>query len=375
MLDILAQNPALAAVLSAILAALIAALIIIPVMRGAFRRLASRMKEQKITAESITSVLQMNASATQNAEQRIGALGDRINARMDEMSASNQRQLAEMRRVVDEQLQNTLETRIGKSFEAVNAQLEKVYRGLGEMQALATGVGDLKKVMQGVKTRGIWGEIQLGALLEQVLAPNQYEANAAVTPGSQERVEYAVRLPGRDGEGLLLPIDSKFPVECFYRLNEASEAGDKAAITLASNELGRAVQDEAKKIAQKYIKPPVTTDFALMFLPVESLYAEVLRIPGLAEAVQLKSRVIISGPATLSALLMSLQMGFKTLAIEQRSGEVISLLSQVKADFNRFELTLDNTRKKLEQAIGELDSAASKTKAITRRLEDLERYE
>lgn len=342
------------------------------ILRGRMAESERRMQaQQSQLVESINAVLQLSAAGTQSAEQRTQALSDRLEARMDAMMKSNDQKLAEMREMVDTQLTGVLEKRLGQSFQQVSKQLEQVYRGLGEMQNLAGGVGDLKRVLQGVKTRGVWGEIQLGALLEQLLTPTQYAENTAVMPGSQERVEFAIRLPGRDGEGLLLPIDSKFPLDAFQHLIDASETGDKAQTERAAADLGRAVMEQAKKIASKYIKPPYTTDFAIMFLPVESLYAEVLRRPGLGESIQEKYRVVISGPTTLAALLNSLQMGFKTLSIEQRTGEVWQMLGALRVEFARFGDTLERMRQRLDQATGELDAATTRSRAITRKLNEL----
>ena len=343
------------------------------VLRGRMAESEKRMQaQQSQLIESINAVLQMSAAGTQNAEQRMQALSDRMDARMNALIENNDKKLTEMREMVDTQLTGALEKRLGQSFQQVSRQLEQVHRGLGEMQSLAGGVGDLKRVLQGVKTRGVWGEIQLGALLEQMLTSAQYEENTAVVPGSQERVEFAVKLPGRDGEGLLLPIDSKFPMDAFQHLIDAADTGDKAQTERAAQELGRAVTEQARKIAGKYIKPPYTTDFAIMFLPVESLYAEVLRRPGLAESLQEKHRVVISGPTTLAALLNSLQMGFKTISIEQRTGEVWQTLGTLRTEFARFGDTLERMRQRLDQATGELDAATAKSRAITRRLNELE---
>lgn len=338
------------------------------VLRGRMAESEKRMQaQQSQLVESINSVLQMSAAGTQNAEQRMQDMVSRMNTLIE----TNDKKLTEMREMVDTQLTGALEKRLGQSFQQVSRQLEQVHRGLGEMQSLAGGVGDLKKVLQGVKTRGVWGEIQLGALLEQMLTSAQYAENVAVVPGSQERVEFAIRLPGRDGEGLLLPIDSKFPLDAFQHLIDAADSGDKALTERAAQELGRAVAEQAKKIAGKYIKPPYTTDFAIMFLPVESLYAEVLRRPGLAESIQEKHRVVISGPTTLSALLNSLQMGFKTLSIEQRTGEVWQTLGTLRTEFARFGDTLERMRQRLDQATGELDAATTRSRAITRKLNEL----
>jgi len=342
------------------------------ILRGRMTESEKRMQaQQSQLVESINSVLQMSAAGTQNAEQRMQALSDRMDARLNALIENNEKKLTEMREMVDTQLTGALEKRLGQSFQQVSRQLEQVHRGLGEMQSLAGGVGDLKKVLQGVKTRGVWGEIQLGALLGQMLTSAQYAENVAVIPGSQERVEFAIRLPGRDGEGLFLPIDSKFPLDAFQHLIDAADSGDRAQTEHAAAELGKAVAEQAKKIASKYIKPPYTTDFAILFLPVESLYAEVLRRPGLAESIQEKHRVVISGPMTLSALLSSLQMGFRTLSIEQRTGEVWQTLGALRTEFARFGDTLERMRQRLDQATGELDAAATRSRAITRRLNEL----
>ena len=332
-------------------------------------------QQQSQLVESINAVLQLSASGAQNAEARTQQLSDRLEARMEAMTRTNERQLADMRQMIDQQLTPMLEKRLGQSFQQVSRQLEQVHRGLGEMQSLASGVGDLKKVLQGVKTRGIWGEIQLGALLRDILTPGQYAENTPVVPGSQERVEYAVKLPGRDGEGLLLPIDSKFPLDAFQHLIDASEDSDRAAIEQAGAALQRAVLEQAKKIGEKYVKAPYTTDFAILFLPIESLYAEALRRPGLAEAARERYRVVIAGPSTLAALLNSLSLGFRTLSIEQRTGEVWQLLGTLRGEFARFGETLERMRQRLDQATGELDTATARSRAITRRLDELDRYE
>lgn len=281
--------------------------------------------------------------------------------------------LDEMRKTVDENLHNTLNKRLGESFSLVNERLEQVYKGLGEMRTLATGVGDLKKVLANVKSRGIWGEVQLGALLSEMLTERQYVANAAVRPDTQERVEYAIRLPGRNEEGaVLLPIDAKFPVESYERLLAAQDTGERAPADVARAAFAAALRKEAARIAGKYIVPPYTTDFAILFLPIEGLYAEALRVPGLAEELQRTQRVVLSGPTTFSALINSLQMGFRTLAIEQRSAEVWQLLGSVKNEFAGFAALLDKTRQRLKQAADSIDSAARKTNGIQRRLKAVE---
>ena len=332
-------------------------------------------QQQSQLVESVNAVLQLSANGVQSAEARTQQLGDRLESRLEALAQTNERQLSDMRRLVDEQLSSTLDKRLGQSFQQVSRQLEQVHRGLGEMQSLASGVGDLKKVLQGVKTRGIWGEIQLGALLRDILTPGQFLENTPVVPDSAERVEFAVKLPGRDGAGLLLPIDSKFPLDAFQHLIDASEDGDRAAIEQAGAALQRALLEQAKKIGEKYVKPPRTTDFAILFLPIESLYAEALRRPGLAETARERYRVVIAGPSTLAALLNSLSLGFRTLSIEQRTGEVWQLLGTLRGEFARFGETLERMRQRLDQATGELDTATARSRAITRRLDELDRYE
>ncbi len=284
----------------------------------------------------------------------------------------NERQLSEMRKTVDQRLSESLEKRLSTSFSQVSEQLEAVYKSLGEMHTLAAGVGDLKKVLTNVKTRGIWGEMQLGNLIRQALAPGQYGENVAVVPGSAERVEFAILLPDREGRGIWLPVDSKFPQEDYIRLSEASQAGRAPEAEAARKALMQRVRAEAKKISDKYIAPPHTTDFAILFLPVEGLYAEVLQAPDLVESIQREQRVVIAGPGTFSAMLNALQMGFRTMAIEKRSGEVWHLLGEIKTDFSRFTELLETTRRRLEQAGESIDSAVSRTRTIQRRLSDVE---
>ena len=302
--------------------------------------------------------------STRNQEEKISAL-----------RLENERQLAEMRKTVDERLSESLDKKLDASFAQVSQRLESVYRGLGEMHTLAAGVGDLKKVLTNVKTRGIWGEMQLGALIRQTLAPGQYEENVAVVPGSAERVEFALRLPDRSGGFLYLPMDSKFPQEDYLRLVDASQSGDAAGAEAARRALIQRMKAEAKKIAEKYISPPHTTDFAILFLPVEGLYAEVLQTPELVESLQREHRVVVAGPGTLSAMLNALQMGFRTLAIEKRSGEVWQLLGEIRTDFTRFAELLENTRRRLDQAGESIDSAVTRTRTIQRKLSDVETLE
>lgn len=287
---------------------------------------------------------------------------------METLRQENTRQLNEMRRTMDERLTQSLDQRLNDSFALISQRLEQVYRGLGEMQSLATGVGDLKRVLTNVKTRGIWGEMQLGSLLSAVLTREQYDENVAVVPGSQERVEFAVRLPGKEADLVYLPIDSKFPMEDYARLQEAATAADAPAVDAARRALMQRIRLEAKRIASKYIAPPHTTDFAVMFLPVEGLYAEVVQQTDLVEAIQREQRVVIAGPSTFSALLNALQMGFRTLAIEKRSGEVWKLLGTVKADFGAFSEVLEKTQLRLRQASESIDSAFVKTRTIQRHL-------
>jgi DNA recombination protein RmuC len=278
-----------------------------------------------------------------------------------------------VRATVDERLQQTLEERLGASFRLVSERLEQVHRGLGEMQTLAAGVGDLKRVLANVKVRGTWGEVQLGALLEQALAPEQYGANVATREGSDERVEFAVRLPGPDEGGFVwLPIDAKFPLEGYQRLVDAAERGDAAATESASREVESRIRACARTISEKYLNVPRTTDFGILFLPVEGLYAEVLRRAGLVEALQRDYRVLVAGPTTLWAILTSLRLGFRTLAIQKRSSEVWALLGAVKADFARFGSVLDVVQKKLTEASSKIDEAKKGSRRIEKRLRDVQ---
>jgi DNA recombination protein RmuC len=314
---------------------------------------------------------------TQSNEQRSEQLRLAIEARLGAMQADNASKLEEMRKTVDEKLHATLEQRLGDSFKLVSERLEQVHRGLGEMQTLAAGVGDLKKVLTNVKTRGTWGEVQLEALLDQVLTVEQYEKNIATRPKSNERVEFAIRLPGRemggdDNRPVWLPIDAKFPMEDYQRLLEAQDRADPLAVEIAAKALEMRLRDEAKKIRDKYVEPPYTTDFAILYLPIEGLYAEALRRPGLAEALQRDWRVSIAGPTTLAALLNSLQMGFRTLAIEKRSSEVWGVLGAIKTEFGKFGEALEATRKKLEQATKSIESAGVRTRQIERKLKGVE---
>ncbi|MBE5801840.1 MAG: DNA recombination protein RmuC [Clostridiales bacterium] len=337
---------------------------------------------QQITEESLRRMeMRTQASDAQTAslisqnDARMESLRQAVENGMLQLRTENGHKLEEMRRTVDEKLNDTLEKRLSGSFEQVSQRLEQVYRSLGEMNTLASGVGDLKRMLGNVKTRGIWGEMQLGALLEQALTTTQYERNVAVIPGSSERVEYAVCLPGRDGDGCLyLPIDSKFPQEDYARLTEAAQNGDAAATEAAQKALLTAVRTEAKRIG-KYIAPPHTTDFAVMFLPLEGLYAEVMRHADVVEGLQREQRILIAGPSTLLALLNSLQMGFRTLAIEKRSAEVWKLLGAVKTEFGSFAQLLAKTQEKLQQATDSIDTAFVRTRKIEKRLRNVEALE
>ena len=299
--------------------------------------------------------------STRNQEEKI-----------NDLRLENERQLTEMRKTVDNRLSESLDRKLDQSFAQVSERLESVYKGLGEMHTLASGVGDLKKVLTNVKTRGIWGEMQLGNLIRQTLAPGQYEENIAVVPGSAERVEFAVCLPDRNDGMLYLPVDSKFPQEDYIRLSDAAQSGDAVGAEAARKALIQRLKTEAKKISEKYISPPYTTDFAIMFLPVEGLYSEALQTPELVESLQRDFRVVIAGPGTFSAMLNALQMGFRTLAIEKRSGEVWLLLGEIKKDFIRFAEMLENTRHRLDQAGESIDSAVSRSRSIQRKLSSLE---
>ena len=294
-----------------------------------------------------------------------------LSRRQEELVKNTEERLEKIRETVDEKLQKTLETRLGQSFELVSNQLQAVQKGLGEMQSLANGVGDLKRVLTNVKSRGVLGEYQLQAILENLLSPDQYLVNASVN-GSRDRVEFAIKMPGQE-EAILLPIDSKFPQESYLRLVDAYEANDKTTIDFSRAELIKAVKKSAADIQSKYIHPPGTTDFAILFLPVESLYAEILREPGLAQQMQQDYKVIVTGPTTLSAILNTLQMGFRTLAIQKRSAEVWQVLGAIKTEFGKFGELLERTQKKLTEANSELDKLVGvRTRVIQRKLKEIQ---
>jgi DNA recombination protein RmuC len=308
------------------------------------------------------------ASLTQGIDKNLEAIRSSIDKNLKELREDNSKKLDEMRNVVDNTLHATLEKRLGESFKLVSDRLELVHKGLGEMSTLASGVGDLKKVLTNVKTRGSWGEIQLGNLLEQILTKDQYSTNVQTRPGSQERVEFAIRLPGQnDGKEVWLPIDSKFPIEIYSRLQDAYERADATMVEECSKQMETQIKGEAKKIREKYLEPPDTTDFGIMYIPIEGLFAEIVRRPGLFEKLQ-QDRIVVAGPTTFAALLNSLQVGFRTLAIEKRSSEVWSLLASVKTEFNRFGDLLEKTKKKLQETTNVIDDASQRSRAIERKL-------
>jgi DNA recombination protein RmuC len=305
-------------------------------------------------------------------EQKLEAIRQTMERRLYQMQADNNQRLTEMRQIVDEKLQKTLETKMTQSFQLVNERLEQVYKGLGEMQTLANGVGDLKKVLTNVKTRGILGEIQLGAILQEILSPEQYDTNVATRPGSRERVEFAIKLPTEDGQFLYLPVDSKFPGDLYANLQDAYQAGPGEAVGAAVAALCAQLKKEAKDIRDKYLDPPNTTEFAILFLPFEGLYAEAVN-RGMLEELQRTYRVNIAGPSTMAALLNSLQMGFKTFAIQKRSGEVWRVLGAVKTEFEKFQEILEKSQKRLNEANEELDKLVGvRTRSIVRTLRSVE---
>lgn len=324
--------------------------------------------------EQIQLVLGEMRHLTMTNESRMNRMYDMVDGQLKELRQENNQAMEEMRSTVDEKLQKNLEQRLNQSFRLVSERLEQVYKGLGEMQQLAAGVGDLKKVLANVKVRGTWGEVQLGGLLEQILAPEQYSVNVITKKGSSERVEFAVKLPaGKDNQDCIyLPIDAKFPLEDYDRLLQAEEAGDLAAVKEYGKQLANRVKAEAKSIREKYLDPPHTTDFAILFLPIEGLYAQVLQQEDFIQVLQRDYRVVVAGPTTLAALLNSLQMGFRTLAVEKRAGEVWALLGAVKTEFGRFALALEKTQKKLQEASNTIDDASRKTRVIERKLRQVE---
>ena len=380
---------------------------IIFAVRGEVSSQQSQLR-QELTAHTQSSIKNMGdmlvenqRSFSHNQQEQLSSLEDRMNAfsrqndqklenirqtvdrqlsenretmekRLEAMQTDNNRKLDEMRKTVDERLEKSLEDKMNKSFSLVSQRLEQVYKGLGEMQNLATGVGDLKKVLSNVKTRGILGEIQLGSILSEILSPEQYAENVATKKGSKNVVEFAVKLPAKDDGFIWLPIDSKFPGDTYAALREAIENGDKIQIDLAAKALITTIKNEAKDISGKYIDPPNTTEFAIMFLPFEGLYSEVVN-RGMVEVLQRDYKVNIAGPSTMAALLNSIQMGFKTLAVQKRSAEVWKVLGGVKKEFDTFAKVLESTQKKLDQANKDLDTLVGvRTRQIQRRLKDVE---
>lgn len=342
-------------------------------LRQLSQQLAARQSSLQTTVtDQLTQMQQQMANQAVQNEQKLENIRTTMETRITTMQAENDRRLAEIRETVDEKLQKTLEERLHQSFSLVSQQLEQVSRGLGEMQTLASGVGDLKKVLSNVKTRGILGEIQLGAILQELLAPAQYAENIATIPNSSERVEFAIKLPG-DGEvPVWLPIDAKFPADAYAALQQAYDNADPAAVQAASTVLERRIKSFAKDIHTKYIHPPYTTDFGIMFLPIEGLYAEVVRC-GLSEQLQREYKIVVAGPTTMAALLNSLQMGFRTLAIQKRSGEVWQVLAGVKTEFDNFATALSQTQNRLNQASKELENLVGvRTRQIQRKLRAVE---
>ncbi len=326
--------------------------------------------------KSLEEALQTRLSElTGRTENKIETLRQTMDHQLQRIQEDNARQLDRMRETVDEKLQSTLEKRLGESFKQVSERLELVHQGLGDMRSLAAGVGDLKKVLTNVKARGTWGEVQLGALLEEMLAPEQFLKNVKIGEHSGDFVEFAIKLPGRTDapdDCVLIPVDAKFPVEDYQRLLEAQERADAAAAEEAVRQLEAAVRKSAREIAHKYLAPPRTTDFGIMFLPSEGLYAEIIRRTALINVLQREYHIVVSGPSTFAAFLNSLQMGFRTLAIQKRSGEVWKVLGQVKTAFGRFGDTLDQVRKKLEQAASTVDDAQKKTRTLSGKLKAVE---
>jgi DNA recombination protein RmuC len=346
---------------------------------GNFHRLGSRVADslteqsqvQKERLENVTAAL---SGLTETLEKAQQGLRNAVETGLDKMRGDNAEKLEQIRLTVDEKLQGTLEQRLGASFKLVSEQLEQVFRSIGEMQALANGVGDLKRVLSSVKLRGNWGEISLGGLLEQVMSADQYERNVEIMPGSNQRVEYAIKLPGAEGNDgpLWLPIDAKFPTEDYERLADASERGDLEAVELASKALETRIRSAAKEICDKYVRPPHSTDFGILFLPTEGLFAEIIRRPGLIDCLQRECRIVVTGPTTLLALLNSLRMGFRTLAIQKRSSEVWQILAAVKTEFGEYGKVLDKVQKKLQEATNTIDAVAVRRRAIDRKLRTVE---
>ena len=344
-------------------------------LESSFSREDSRLISlEKNMSERLLAMDRRLANSSLQNEQRLEHMRETVEKRLTAIQNDNNQQLAEIRSTVDEKLQKTLEEKLGRSFQLVSDQLEAVYKSMGEMQNLAAGVGDLKKVLSNVKTRGIFGELQLAAILEQILSPEQYAKNIVTKPGSSDPVEFAVRFPGEGDEMVYLPIDSKFPLDLYQHLLNAYDTGDRNNVETASRELYARIRQEAKKIRDKYVQVPYTTDFAIMFLPVEGLYAEAIRI-GAVDEVQRLYRVSVAGPTTMAALLNSLQMGFRTLAIQKRSSEVWKVLGEVKQEFDTFGGVLETAQNRLAKANEELDKLIGvRTRQIQRKLKDVSQF-
>jgi DNA recombination protein RmuC len=343
-------------------------------LRNGLNQATQQAREETSAAlKGVSESLGKNVSElTISQKAQLDEIRVTVENRLTAMSADNEKRLEQMRQTVDEKLQGTLEARLGESFKLVSERLEQVHSGLGEMRNLASGVGDLKRVLTNVKTRGTWGEVQLGTLLEQILSPDQFEKNVSTT-GTQERVDFAIKLPGREaGKICWLPVDAKFPVEDYQRLMDAAELGDPAAVEVASRDLEATLKLCARTINEKYLLPPETTDFGILFLATEGLYAEALRRAGLAEALQREYRVILTGPNTFAAILNSLQMGFRTLVIQKRSSEVWEALGAVKTEFAKYTGVLAKVKKKLEEASNMVDRAETRTRVLQRHLRDVE---
>ncbi len=346
-----------------LIAALVAVNLVLLIL--IFARQSGLEKNQDRSISQLMNFTSMN-------DQKLERVRETVERKLGEIQQDNAVKLEQMRATVDEKLQATLEKRLGESFKLVSDRLEKVHQGLGEMQSLASGVGDLKKVLTNVKTRGTWGEAQLGNLLEEILTPQQYERNCITKHGSHDPVEFAIKLPGHGDKLVYLPIDAKFPTEDYERLQHALEAGQLELIESNTKALDARIKLEAKNIRDKYIDPPNTTDFGILFLPTEGLYAQILSRPGLADNLRQDFRVIIAGPSTVAALLNSLQMGFRTLAVEKRASEVWSLLGTVKGEFGKFGDLLEKTKEKLDLASKNIEDATRKSRTIERKLRDVQ---
>jgi DNA recombination protein RmuC len=346
-------------------------------LSNSFHRLGARVNESlslssQLQSERLGNVNENLSSLTERLEKAQEGVRSTVEARLEVIRSDNAAKLEQMRATVEEKLHDTLEQRLNNSFKLVSDQLEQVFRGLGEMQTLATGVGDLKRMMTNVRARGTWGEVTLASILEQAMAPDQYEKNVEVRPGSNQRVEFSIRLPGGDGGPLWLPIDAKFPTEDYERLMDASERGDLEAVELAGKALEVRIRQAANEIATKYVHPPFSTDFGILFLPTEGLYAEVIRRAGLTDYLQRENRILVTGPTTLLALLNSLRMGFRTLAIQKRSSEVWQILGAVKTEFSKYGAILERVQKKLQEASDTIDGVSVRKRAIDRKLRSVE---